>query len=456
MSLNYRIPKEIRTIADVLGRRGRKTYVVGGALRDHFIHRGETNDIDLATDAQPSEILELFPRVVPTGIKHGTVTILIGSLHVEITTLRTEKGFSDGRRPDSVDFVADIAEDLSRRDFTMNAMALELPSGRFFDPFDGRADIRNKVIRSVGEAASRFAEDGLRPLRAVRFAAQLGFSIDEATMEAIAPSLPTFRKVSAERVRDELEKILVSAQPALGLRLLEATGLLGEILPELLPARGCLQKGLHVYDVLDHLFLAVQASPPDLTLRLAALFHDVGKPASKLVGPDGMPSFHNHEAISETLALRAMRRLRFPNDVVAQVCHLVAQHMFHYGPEWTDAAVRRFMARVGVENIEDLLRLRIADAAATSGEAPDPRTVEEFRRRIASVVSKDSALRVKDLAVDGNDLAAIGVPKGPAMGKVLNELLETVLDDPEQNTKETLLCLAAALRDRFGLRKSGD
>jgi tRNA nucleotidyltransferase (CCA-adding enzyme) len=449
MRPTYRIPKEIRTIASVLAAKGRKTYVVGGALRDHLMGGRDTNDIDLATDAQPEEILELFPRVVPTGIKHGTVTILIGAFHVEITTLRVENGFSDGRRPDSVDFVADIAEDLSRRDFTMNAMALEVPSGRFFDPFRGSLDIEARKIRSVGDAAARFLEDGLRPLRAVRFAAQLGFSIDEATLVAVAPSIPIFRKVSAERVRDEFTKIMLSARPAAGLDLLETTGLLWEILPELRASRGCSQKGLHAYDVLDHLYRAVQASPPDLVLRLAALFHDIGKPASKALDSDGFPTFHGHEAISESLALKAMRRLRFPNDTTAQVCHLVAQHMFHYSHEWTDAAVRRFIARVGTENIENLLRLRLADTAATAGTDLDPETVQEFRKRLASVAAKDMALRIRDLAVDGNDLASLGVPRGPGMGKILGELLETVLDDPGQNTKERLLRIATSLRDRI-------
>ena len=450
MSLNYRIPKDIRAIADVLARKGHRTYIVGGALRDNLLGRTEAGDIDLATDAQPDEVLELFPRVIPTGIRHGTVTILMGSLQVEMTTLRVENGYTDGRRPDSVGFVTDIAEDLSRRDFTMNALALEVPSGKFFDPFGGKSDIRDRKIRSVGAPTARFDEDGLRPLRAVRFAAQLGFTIEEATLAAISPSIPTFRKVSAERVRDELVKLLLSDRPATGLYLLEKTGLLQEILPELLPSRGCSQKGLHAYDVLDHLILAVQATPSVLVLRLAALFHDIGKPASKAVDPDGMTTFHGHESISEAIALRAMRRLRFSNDTMTQVCHLVAQHMFHYGPEWTDAAVRRFIARVGTGSIEDLLRLRLADTAATSGDPLDPGTIQEFRNRIASVTAKDAAFRIRDLAVDGNDLAGIGVAQGPAMGKILAELLETVFDDPGQNTRERLLRIAASLRDRLG------
>lgn len=447
----FRPPKEIRSIAEVLGKAGHRTYIVGGALRDHFLHRKDSGDIDLATDASPEQVLSLFRRVVPTGIKHGTVTILMGDLKVETTTLREEKGFTDGRRPDSVDFVADIEIDLARRDFTMNAMALELPSLRLYDPFDGRRDIADRTIRSVGDPAERFAEDGLRPLRALRFAAQLGFRLEPRTSAAIGPSLPVFRKVSAERVRDELSKLLLAQDPLSSLRLLEATGLLGEILPELIPSRGCLQKGLHRFDVLDHLFLAVAASPPDLILRLAALFHDSGKPATLEIGAEGIPSFHRHEFVSESLAKAALRRLRFPNDIVAEVCHLVAMHMFHYTPDWTDAAVRRFVAKAGPEHLDALLRLRMADSAATAGLPPDPKGIEEFKSRISEVAGRDTAFGLKDLAVGGDDLAGIGVPTGPAMGEILRELLETVLDDPGQNTREGLLRIAAALKERRGL-----
>ncbi|MDP2790347.1 MAG: HD domain-containing protein [Rectinemataceae bacterium] len=445
----FRLPKEIRHIAETVVNSGKKAYIVGGALRDYFMRRSVGNDFDMATDASPEEIISLFPRVIPTGIKHGTVTILAGRFAVEMTTFRVEGGYADGRRPDAVTFVADLDEDLSRRDFTMNAMAFDPLSTELFDPFGGQVDIKKRSIRSVGDPALRFAEDGLRPLRAIRFAAQLGFSIEETTLAAIPSTLDTFRQVSRERVRDELQKILLSPSPSTGLRLLESSGLLAEILPELLAARGCQQKGMHAFDVMDHLFLAADAARADLIIRLAALFHDAGKPAACAAGQDGIPTFYNHEAISAGLASKAMRRLKFPNETVDTVLHLVKNHMFNYTENWTDAAVRRFLARVGPRTIEDLFALRIADAAATAGTKPDPRPLEPFSKRIEAVLKEENALSLRDLAVGGDDLANIGVPRGPAMGRILAALLETVLDDPAQNTKATLLRIAESLKIRF-------
>lgn len=446
----FRIPREIRYILDTINNSGKKAYIVGGALRDFFMKRSIGNDFDIATDASPQEIIALFPRVVPTGIKHGTVTVLTGRHSVEVTTFRTEQGYSDGRRPDAVHFVADIEEDLSRRDFTMNAMAYDAIAGKLLDPFDGQGDIRRKLIRSVGDPSLRFGEDGLRPLRAIRFASQLGFSIEPETLAAIPPALGTFRQVSWERIRDEFQKILLSASPSRGLRLLESTHLLDSMIPELLPGRGCAQKGMHAFDVLDHLFLSVDAAPDDLVIRLAALFHDAGKPSAMTMGDDGIPTFYNHERISAEIAADVLKRMKFPNDIIDRVTHLIRNHMFNYGESWTDSAVRRFIAKVGTEHIEDLFSLRSADAAATQGTAPDPRSLDSFRGRIASILRSDNAFSIRDLKVSGNDLAGIGIPKGPVMGRILRELLETVLDDPEQNEKDRLLRIAAQLKSRYG------
>ncbi|PKL06398.1 MAG: polynucleotide adenylyltransferase [Spirochaetae bacterium HGW-Spirochaetae-9] len=459
----FRIPEEIRHIAETVRNTGKKAYIVGGALRDYFLRRPVINDYDMATDASPQEITSLFPRVIPTGIKHGTVTILAGRYAVEMTTFRVEGVYADGRRPDAVTFVADIDEDLSRRDFTMNAMAFDPISAELHDPFGGQSDIKKRSIRSVGNPALRFAEDGLRALRAIRFSAQLGFSIEEATFSAIPSTMHTFRQVSRERVRDELQKILLSSSPSTGLRLLESSGLLAEILPELLPARGCQQKGMHAFDVMDHLYLSVDAARSDLIIRLAALFHDAGKPAACAPGQDGSPTFYNHEAISARLASVAMRRLKFSNETIDAVLHLVKNHMFNYTENWTDAAVRRFIARVGPESIEDLFFLRIADAAATAGTKPDARPLEPFRKRLESILAEAGALSLKDLAVSGNDLATIGIPRGPAMGRILGALLETVLDDPAQNTKASLLRIAESMKSRLlrgkacdGIEAAGD
>ncbi|HEY9053911.1 MAG TPA: HD domain-containing protein [Rectinemataceae bacterium] len=446
----YVPPKAILHIAQTLSKRGRRVYVVGGALRDHALGRRASNDIDLATDAAPDEVKSCFPRVLPTGIKHGTVTILHGGLQVEITTLRVEEGFVDGRRPERVAFVQDIELDLSRRDFTMNAMALDPLTGERFDPFGGMDDIKNGLVRSVGPALIRFGEDGLRPLRAIRFACQLGFEIEAETLAAIGPSLGVFRKVSAERVRDEFMKILLSPDPFRGLKLLERTGLLHEILPELESCKGFEQKGNHRFDVLEHLFWAVATAPPEIVVRLAALLHDSGKPESASFDEDGIPSFHGHERISAKKAQSALKRLKFPNETIVETAHLIELHMFHYTPEWTDAAVRRFIARAGKDNLEKLFALRTADTAAIFGRPPDPEGNKELEKRIRGVIERDEALGLEDLAVGGEELARIGVPKGPLMGRILRDLLETVMDDPSQNEPGRLLRIARALLDKAG------
>jgi putative nucleotidyltransferase with HDIG domain len=443
-------PQELREFALVLSAAGKKCYLVGGAVRDYLIGR-EVSDFDVATDARPEEVVKLYRRVIPTGIKHGTVTVLWRGRSIETTTFRTESDYADGRHPDKVEYAATIEEDLSRRDFTINAMAFDLESGTFLDPHSGEEDIRRRLVRAVGDPLERFHEDGLRPLRAVRFAAQLGFEIEAATLAAIPASIGRFRMVSSERARDELQKALLAAEPSRGLRLLESTGLLAEILPELSACRGVEQKGMHVYDVLDHLYASVDASPPELVLRLASLLHDVGKPEAKAQAPGEEPTFYRHEEISARKAEAILKRLRFPNEVVAKVSHLIACHMFAYDDSWGDAAVRRFLARVGPENVDDLFALRLADGEGIIGRPVDPRSLEPLRGRIEAVLAAKDAFGLADLAVKGGDLASIGIPSGRAMGAILKELLETVMDDPSLNERERLLGIAAKIRGKHGV-----
>ncbi len=443
-------PPEIREFAQVFASAGRQCYIVGGAVRDRLIGR-PNSDYDAATDARPEEVVHLFKRVVPTGIKHGTVTVLWKGKPIETTTFRRESGYSDGRHPDEVQYGATLEEDLSRRDFTINALAYDPLAKRVVDLYGGEADIGARLIRAVGNPAERFGEDGLRTLRAVRFASQLGFDVEPATLAAIPGALSSFRKVSPERVREELEKILVSPKPSTALRLMESTGMLEIVLPELIACRGVDQKGLHIYDVLDHIYATVDFAEPDLTVRLAALFHDIGKPKKRAVGPDGIATFYRHEELSADMAAGIMRRLRFPNATIDEVCHLVACHMFIYSPEWTDAAVRRFIARVGEEHLDRLMALHLADASGVVGKALPPSSLDELEDRIARVLSERRALSVKDLAVNGNDLAALGIPRGPAMGRILNELLETVLDDPAENERKKLITIASNIREKYGV-----
>ncbi|HTX73251.1 MAG TPA: HD domain-containing protein [Rectinemataceae bacterium] len=443
-------PRPLFEIATTLAQAGKACYLVGGAVRDYLLGRA-VSDFDLATDALPEELKPLFKRVLPTGIKHGTVTLLYKGLSVEVTTFRSESGYSDGRHPDQVYFASTIEEDLSRRDFTINAMAFDLRGGRLVDPHGGQRDLSAKLIRAVGEPLERFREDGLRPLRAIRFAAQLGFEIEERTLEAIGHSVDRLGLVSFERLRDEFVKCLLSPLPSRAVRLMESSGMLAVILPELAACRGVEQKGMHRFDVLDHLLESLDAAPPRIELRLSALFHDLGKPAAKVELPGSEPTFYRHEELSARDTEIIMRRLRFPGALVEHVTLLVRHHMFFYDDSWTDAAVRRFIARVGADNLEDLFALRLADGSGMTGQPADPRSLEALRERVEDVLAREHALGIKDLAIGGEDLATLGIPRGPVMGRILKELLETVLDDPALNSRERLLEIAQGIKAKHGL-----
>jgi tRNA nucleotidyltransferase/poly(A) polymerase len=447
----------LKKIAALFKARNREVCLVGGAVRDMLRGR-KSHDWDLATDAPPEEVTDIFrtaqPRgsVIPTGIKHGTVTVLYRGRSMEITTYRTEEGYADGRRPDEVHYAARIEDDLSRRDFTMNAIALRLPKGEKVDPFGGEADIKSGIIRCVGNPAERFAEDGLRPLRAVRFAAQLSYDLEPETLAAIPGALETSAKVSAERVRDELEKIIASDKPSRAFLLMEQTGLLQLFLPELAACRGIDQKGFHRFDVLEHSLLACDYAaekqyPQDV--RLAALLHDIGKTPTRQLGEDGIWTFYQHEVESEKLTRNILGRLRYPNAFIDSVCHLVKEHMFHYTDEWGDAAVRRFIVRVGEANLTKIYLLRRADAYATAAVEPAPNFLLSLTRRVENSLSENYAFSLKDLAVSGKDLIAIGIKPGKTLGIILNELLETVLDDPAQNNREALLKIAEKWHEKL-------
>jgi len=448
--MKIHVPRHLRDFAKVFFDAGYCCYFVGGAVRDSILGRSVA-DWDAATNALPEVVQTLFRKVIPTGIQHGTVSVRWQGAFIETTTFRIDGQYSDGRRPETVQFSDDLEADLSRRDFTINGMAVDPRNGTLIDPFNGLADLKAGLIRAIGNPLERFGEDGLRPLRAVRFATRFAFTIDTATLQAIPQCLDRFRMVSLERVREEFSKTLLCAVPSHGLRLLEETGLMAEFLPELLDCRGVEQGDFHAFDVLDHSYFACDAAPADLVLRLAALLHDVGKPACRTVGDDGATHFYGHDQLSANLADTILRRLKYPNTVIDRVSHLVAQHMFDYSLEWTDAAVRRFAARVGLEYLPDLVQLRLADAAGMQRSRPDQRPIAALLDRVAALQSQDNAFAVKDLAINGNDLAAGGWPKGPVMGRVLQELLETVLDDPALNSKERLRAIAEKLKPKYGL-----
>lgn len=449
---------EFRKIVEKLIRNGKKAYLVGGAVRDTFLKRPIT-DFDIATDATPQVCMEIFPYAIPTGIKHGTITVIPRSraYKVEITTFRTEDSYSDSRHPDSVEFVNDIVTDLSRRDFTINAMAIDFSSNEFVDPFEGKKDLARKLIRAVGDPQERFREDALRAIRAIRFSTQLEFAIDQPTLQAATTFSAALAKISSERIRDEFSKIMLAHRPSIGLALLVSTGMIEAIVPELRDCEGAPQPIHGDRDVLSHLFDTVDAVITDdlqeehiLALRLAALFHDIGKPLC-MRNENGDISFYKHEMESAKIARGRLGQLKYPNAVVDSVCHLVQNHMFNYDSSWTDSAVRRFVARVGLCSIPDLFELRLADTTATTGHPYSWPILSELKTRIDAMVEGKQALSVKDLAVNGDDLAAIGVPRSREMGVLLSELLDAVLEDPNLNTKDALLKLAQA--KYFSLRR---
>ncbi len=469
--MKIKLPKELKEFGKVFFDAGFKAYLVGGAVRDMFM-KVSAHDWDIATNATPQDVISLFKFVVPTGIEHGTVTVHFKGNEIEVTTFRTESGYSDGRHPDSINYAATIQEDLARRDFTMNAIAASLEDGLIVDPYGGEQDIKKKLIRTVGNAHERFMEDGLRPIRAIRFASKLGFCIENNTYSEI------FKKeikektasISIERFRDEFEKIMKSQKPSVGLKLLEETGLLFMFIPEFEVCRNCVQsdyRAFHKFDVLDHLFYACDGAPSSkLNVRLAALFHDIGKPSAKKIIKekvlDGQKNdgstkeietitFYNHEAFSQKITEKIMTRLKFSNEMINNVCHLVKEHMFHYESSWSDAAVRRFIIRVKPECMEDLYDLRMADMYGMWNEKVDIRysasvqLLLELKARVENELNKKTALSLKSLAVNGRDLMNEGIPSGKILGRILNELLDCVLEDPSMNQKEKLIATAKSL-----------
>lgn len=447
------IPVDVLAVCQRLREAGYKAFVVGGSVRDLLLGR-PPGDFDVATDAHPERVMDLFGSryALPTGLQHGTVTVLAGEppaqRPVEVTTFRGEGAYLDGRRPSTVTFSATLDEDLSRRDFTMNAIAYDPVAHAIVDPWHGQDDMAAKTIRTVGDPILRFGEDGLRPMRAVRQAAQLGFVLEPATQAAIPRAMASFRKVSAERIRDELRKLLLAPVPSHGIELMRQTGLLAEVLPELVATVGCVQNRFHRHDVYTHTLAALDAAAPDFVLRLAALLHDVGKPKTQAPRENapGEYNFFRHEVIGAEMTAHICARLKLSAVERDTVTALVAGHMFFYTSDWSDGSVRRFVRRTGQDRVALLFSLREADIVGRgSGEDPQGET-RELRRRIDDVAAADAALRVTDLAIDGKDvMRLLDIPPGRRVGQVLDELLERVLDDPGLNRREILEGLVRAL-----------
>jgi tRNA nucleotidyltransferase (CCA-adding enzyme) len=420
---------------------GQAAYVVGGCLRDAVLGR-EPADWDLTTDARPERIQELFPRSLYEN-RFGTVVVRQAGSQYEITAFRRDVSYSDFRHPDAVEFGDSIEEDLARRDFTVNAMAWGARSGEepgFVDPHGGRDDLASRLLRAVGEPDRRFCEDALRMVRAVRLAATLQFEVETETLAAIGRNAALAAHLSGERIFTELGKLLRSARPSVGLRLMADSGLLAVIGPDLNRQRGVSQNKIDGEDLWDHTLRTVDAAPNRSLVRLAALMHDVGKPDTLAEG-----HFHNHESVGAEMARDYLGHLHAPRVLQERVAHLVLHHMFMYQPNWTDAAVRRFIGRVGPGSIDDLLALRAADNEG-SGQSSDAGDLAELASRIGAQLATNLVLTRNDLALDGSELMAeLGLAQGPLLGALLDELTERVVSEPALNDREILLDLSRRL-----------
>lgn len=515
LNLNYeniiqKIPKYIFAISETLESAGFEAHLVGGSVRDILIDK-QPEDFDIATNAYPEDIQKLFSKSIAVGAKFGTIIVVIEDengerFDVEVTTYRSEADYVGGRWPSKVEFSKTILEDLSRRDFTMNAIAIDLrPMAKerndnlknnidsavvlssdilkterniqeiLIDPFEGIKDIENGIIRAVREPLERFTEDGLRPVRACRLASQLGFQIEEKTFEAAKATNHITKLVSVERFKEELMKILLkSPKPSVGIRLLDETGILQIFIPELLEGKNVNQPQFHIEDVFSHSLHACDIAED--SIKLAALLHDVGKPRTKSEDDKGV-HFYGHDQVGADMVIEIMKRLHFSNDEIERTEKLVRWHMFFYpsgdwrktnlgsnslAPTddfldpvingennnenfgWTDGAIRRMIMKVGGEqNFQDLMKLRIADASSNPKSPFNPKEIDVLAKRVSVVLAQDSAFKISDLNVTGEDLMKeFHLEPGKRIGEILKFLFEKIIDDPILNERGKLLEMA--------------
>lgn len=439
----FEIPKEARAICAVLKLSGYEAYLVGGCVRD-MIAGVEPKDWDITTSARPEKIQELFPESVYEN-SFGTVAIKTESEDpklkiVEVTTFRVEGKYSDKRHPDEVKFADKVEDDLSRRDFTINAMAYDIDTSEVIDPYGGREDLDAKVVRTVGDPLKRFEEDALRLMRAVRFSAEFGFVIEEYTEEALHKNAGLLEMIAKERIRDEFIKIIMTDKAVEGVEELEHAGLLQFIMPELRDGIGVGQNEHHIYSVWEHNIKSLGYTVKQgyvLEIRLAALLHDVGKPKTKY-GEGIKSTFHNHEMVGARLTARMLDRLHFPKHLAEDVIHLVRYHMFYYNVgEVSPAGVRRFLARVGPESIDDLIKVREADRIGSGVPKAVPYKLRHLLFMIEKV--KRDPISPKMIKVNGEEIMELlAIKPGPKIGKILAVLLEEVIDDPFKNEKVLL------------------
>ena len=432
-----RIPEQVSTILAKLQESGYEAYIVGGCVRDALLGR-EPNDWDITTSALPMDVKRIFVKTVDTGLQHGTVTVLAGGKGYEVTTYRVDGVYEDGRHPKTVTFTPSLREDLQRRDFTINAMAYREP-GVLVDLFGGQKDLADGVIRAVGDPVQRFSEDALRILRAIRFSAQLGYRIEDETLRAASELAVNLRKISAERIRVELEKTITSDHPAL-LRTAHEAGITAMFLPEFDQCMETRQNNPHhCYTVGEHILKSMELIRNDRILRLTMLLHDLGKPACLTTDEQGIDHFYGHQEASAAMAQTILRRLKYDNDTIRKVVKLVRYHDMQI--RLTAPAVRKAVVKIGEDLFPLFLEVKQADLLAQSTYQREDKQeiLDEVKRLYAEIIGHGDCLNLKHLAVNGSDLVRMGVRPGREVGDILARMLNDVLDVPSHNDKDYLL-----------------
>ena len=435
MEFKIELPKNVEFIINKFKENGFESYAVGGCVRDSLINR-KVNDWDITTNAKPEDTINIFEKTVPTGIKHGTVTVILDKENFEVTTYRVDGEYKDGRHPEKVEFVSELKEDLSRRDFTINAMAYNEENG-LIDYFKGLEDLDNKIIRAVGNADKRFEEDALRMLRAIRFAAQLGFKIEESTKKGIKNLSDNIKNVSIERIRVEFDKIILSNP--MYINELISSSLLKHFLNELCLCKGVEQQNPHhIYDVLTHILKSAENIEPVLHLRLTMILHDICKPQCKTVDEKGIGHFYGHDLASADKAFEILKRMKYDNDTINKVVTLIKCHDRDIK---TRKSIRKLLSLIGEDLFRDLLKVKKADALAQNPELYKEKEEKliESEKKLNEIIEAQECFTIKDLAIDGRDLIALGIKPGKDIGIILNKLLDKVIENPNLNNKEVLI-----------------
>ena len=456
--MKFDLPEEVRFIIDALEKNGHDAYVVGGCVRDSLAGNAP-KDWDICTSALPEQTMECFEGcpVFGTGLQHGTVTLISNHKPYEITTFRHDGDYSDNRRPDTVEFVKELKEDMARRDFTINAMAFN-PGVGVIDLFGGKEDLRNGIIKCVGDASGRFQEDALRIIRAMRFASELGFSIDDDTARAMLEKKALLRNIAVERIAAELDKLIVGMKASETIS--RHISVITEVIPELIPTIGFEQNNpYHCFDVFAHTMKSVDSSPKDVVIRLTMLFHDIAKPQC-YTEKDGVGHFYGHPKVSSEIARQILSRLKYDNDTKFAVTQLVFYHDTDI--DQNSRNVKRWLNRIGEERLRQLLLVKRSDAIAQSPEFANQKLaeLENIEHIIDKVIAEQHCFSLKGLAVDGKDLIAAGIPEGAKIGAILKTLVDAVIEEQVENDKDKLMDMVrtfmGAVREGSGMKAEGD